>query len=77
VNVLGYIKEKCGIKEGEIDLAEEPTGLLQFLTETPLEYASNILRTRGMYVPVQCLSTCFCIHQKRKKRLNFSTNTRK
>lgn len=52
INLLQHIATACGCK-GEIDLAEESTGLLQFLRDFPYVYANTALKPRGSYVLVQ------------------------
>ncbi|PRP87419.1 hypothetical protein PROFUN_00630 [Planoprotostelium fungivorum] len=54
--LLQHIASTCGYKGIEVDLAEESTGLLQFLRDCPNEYCTNILRSRNSYVLIEAKS---------------------
>lgn len=56
VNLVNDIKSSCGFQNMELDIAEEGSGQLLFITENPLEYASNFIKPRSVYVPVQVAS---------------------
>lgn len=52
INLVQHIQKLIGHENEEIDLAEESSGYLQFLKEVLGEYASLLLKPRGVYIPV-------------------------
>eukprot|EP01114_Cavostelium_apophysatum_P011630 TRINITY_DN25984_c0_g1_i1.p1 TRINITY_DN25984_c0_g1~~TRINITY_DN25984_c0_g1_i1.p1 ORF type:complete len:177 (-),score=16.47 TRINITY_DN25984_c0_g1_i1:34-564(-) len=55
INLLQHIRSVCNLQhipQGELDLADETTGYLQFLKDSPLEYANTLIKPRSTYVPI-------------------------
>ncbi len=57
VNLMNHIKQTCGYPEYELEIADESTGQVIFLTDCPNEYATQYIKSRSNYVLVQVQST--------------------
>ena len=57
INLIASIKQQCGYPNLELDLAEENTGQLLYLLDSPLEYASSFIKPRSSHVLIQIAST--------------------
>jgi hypothetical protein len=60
VNLIASIKQQCGYPNLDVDLAEENSGQLLYLSDWPLENASTYIKPRSSHVLIHTTSSYCC-----------------